>query len=80
MYMQKLFNYMHDEHDVILLESDMFQIIDIVKEIIFEASDESLNVRDDEGKKESCTHENAYHAHGWRWYCPDCMQYTDVAK
>jgi len=29
-YLQKLFNYMKDEHDVTLLETDMFEIEDIV--------------------------------------------------
>lgn len=33
MYYQKLFNYMSDEHDVILLETDMQEICNIVNEM-----------------------------------------------
>jgi len=35
---------------------------------------EQLNI----GVVSKCDHPNAYHAHGYRWYCPDCMKYTDM--
>lgn len=33
-YYQELFNYMSGEHNILLLESDMFEIVDIVKKIL----------------------------------------------
>jgi hypothetical protein len=51
---QKLFNHMRDAHDLILLESEMEEIIKIVKEIIFEAQVETPSVSDNETKKKLC--------------------------
>lgn len=51
---QKLFEYMSREHNVLLLESEMSEIIDIVKEIIFEAQVETPSVSDNEGEKKLC--------------------------
>lgn len=41
---QELFNYMHDEHDLILLESEMQEIINIVNKMQeFEIIEKSFN-------------------------------------
>ena len=42
---QKLFNYMHAEHGVTLLESDMREIVDIVKEMNKESRKNSRKIQ-----------------------------------
>lgn len=51
---QELFNYMANNHDVLLLESEMNEIIYIVKQMLnnSEAHVETPNVNNNEGKKE----------------------------
>lgn len=52
--LQKLFNHMAENYDLILLDTEMFEIIDIVKEIISDAQAESPTVGDNEDKRLKC--------------------------
>lgn len=71
--LQKLFNHMAENYDLILLDTEMFEIIDIVKEIISDAQAESPTVGDNEDKKEnfrcSC---GSNVRQGTSNYCPKC--------